>query len=109
VIEDVAMLVGADVGVEQPKLAVFHQSVGILEVDLPFAGRLDLGAGEDDAGLEFLQQEVIVGGGAIAGDVAFGGLAGLGRRRHVGPSTYLKAFTLPPKTLYPNTRNRIVR
>ena len=51
--------------VQQKGLAVLDQSVGVLEIGFALADGFDLGAAQGDAGLEFLQQEVVVAGGAI--------------------------------------------
>ena len=45
VIEDVAMLVGADVAIEEPEFAIFDQSVSIFEIGAAGANRFDLRAG----------------------------------------------------------------
>ena len=42
-----------------------HGGVGFLELDLAVAGGLDLGAGQHQAGLEPLQQEIVVAGLAV--------------------------------------------
>ena len=51
VIHDVAVRVLADVGVHQPGLVCRDFAEGVLELDLAVAGRLDLGSGEDQTGL----------------------------------------------------------
>ena len=42
------------------KLAILESAVGILEIDLPLTDRLDLGAGQLDASLVFLLDEVVM-------------------------------------------------
>ena len=59
-IEDVAVLVRTDVSIQQPELPVLDQAVGIFEVSEPGTDRFDLGAGQNDAGLKFFQQEVVM-------------------------------------------------
>ena len=49
----VAVLVGADVAIEEPEFAVLDQAVGVLEIGFAGADGLYLGSGENDAGLEF--------------------------------------------------------
>src|SRR3989442_11248259 len=44
VVEDVAMLVGADVAVEQPEFAVFDEPIGIFKVGASSPDRFDLGS-----------------------------------------------------------------
>ena len=75
-VEDVAVVVGSDVAVEQPEFAILEQPVGVFEVGLSGADRFDLGPGQGDSGLEFLQQEVVMGGDPVDGGIA---LAGRGR------------------------------
>ena len=57
VVEDVAVVIGADVAVEQPEFAIFKQAIGVFEVGLAGADRFDLGAGQGDAGFKFFQQK----------------------------------------------------
>ncbi len=59
--------------VQQKGFAVLDEAVGVLEIGLSFANRLDLGAAQGDAGLEFLQQKVVVAGGAVVGGIALAG------------------------------------
>ena len=82
-VEDVAVLVGTDVGVDQPELAVLHQTVGIFQVRAPGANRLDLGAAQGDAGLKFFQQKVVVRRGPILTEASRSPLA-TGSRRPAG-------------------------
>jgi hypothetical protein len=60
VVEDVAVLVGTDVGVQQPDRIVFDQAVGVLKIGEAAPDGLDLGPGEDHPGLKFFQQEVVM-------------------------------------------------
>ena len=56
----VALLERRDVGADQPGLVALDPGVGIGELDLAGADRLDLGAGQDDPGLErFLDAELM--------------------------------------------------
>lgn len=55
-----AVLVLIDVGVDKPKFAVLDQRVGVAEVDMGGTDRLDLGTGQNDTGLEFFEEEVVV-------------------------------------------------
>src|SRR5271169_1527023 len=64
-IEDVSVLVNADVSIDQPEFAIFHQSVGVFEVGAPGTNGLDFSTAQSNAGLKFLQQKVVVGGGTI--------------------------------------------
>jgi hypothetical protein len=54
------MLVGADVGIEQPDLAVFDQAVRILEVGVASADRFHLSSGKNQSALKFFQQEIVM-------------------------------------------------
>src|ERR1039457_2094021 len=64
-VEDVAVFIRADVRVDQPKFAILHQSVGVLEVSSPGAHRFHFGSAQGDAGFELLQKEVVVRRGAV--------------------------------------------
>jgi hypothetical protein len=54
------MLVGADVGVEEPELSVLDQAVGIFEVGEASTDGFGLGSGKNHATLKFFQQEVVM-------------------------------------------------
>lgn len=60
-------------GVEQKCLAVFNDSVSVLEVGLTFADRLYFRSPQRDTGLEFLEQEIVVASGAVHGGISFAG------------------------------------
>ena len=60
VIEDVSVLIGADVAIQQPEFAVFDQAVGVLEVAAASPYRFDLGPGQSNPRLKFFQQEVVM-------------------------------------------------
>ena len=81
VIGDVSVRVRPDMNVEQKRLAVLDEAVGVFEVGLALADRLDLSAAQGHAGLESLQQEVVVAGGAVMRGVAFAGGDGIARTR----------------------------
>src|SRR5262249_39637328 len=67
------VLIGADVCVQQPELAVFHERVGILEVGATGANRFHLGSGQDHPSFEAIFEEVVVTGRAVDRGVAFSG------------------------------------
>ena len=69
--------------VEQKRLAILDEPVGILEVGFAFADGLDLGSAQGHAGFELLQQEVIMAGGTILGGVSFAGGHGVARPRRL--------------------------
>jgi len=73
VIEDVAVVVGSDMGIQQPQLAILDQPVGVFEIGGSRANRLDLGTGQGDAGLKFFQQEIVVGSDPINSGVSLSG------------------------------------
>src|ERR1700731_2503873 len=56
---------GADMGVQQETLAVFEQTVGVLEVGFALTDGLDLGPAQRYAGLELVGEEVVEAGGAV--------------------------------------------
>jgi len=68
VVLPVAHLVLADVDLDQPGLTVLDPNVALAEVGETGAERLDLGAGQLDAGLEELQEVVLMAGLAVAGE-----------------------------------------
>ena len=57
-----------DVGADEPGLAALDARVGVGQVDLAGADRLDLGAGQDDAGLERVVDREVVAGSSVEGD-----------------------------------------
>ena len=59
-IKDVAMLVGSDMAVQEPELAIFNEPIGIFEVGASGPHGLDFGPGESHARFKFFQQEVVV-------------------------------------------------
>ena len=65
------------------KLAILESAVGILEIDLPLTDRLDLGAGQLDASLVFLLDELVMPCFFVGRDL-FGAL--LGHSAHGNPS-----------------------
>ena len=67
--------------VEQKRLAVLDEAVGVLEIGLALADGLDLGSAQGDAGLEFLQQKVIMAGDPVVRGVALAGSHGVARPR----------------------------
>ena len=60
VIKDVAVLIRADVAIQQPELAIFDQAVSIFEVASAGPDRFDLGPGQRNPRLKFFQQEVVM-------------------------------------------------
>ena len=59
-VENIAVLVGADVDTDGVELTVLNRAVGILEVDATAADALDLGSVELDPCLVLLVDEVVV-------------------------------------------------
>ena len=73
----VAVVIGADVAVEEPEFAVFDKAVGVLEIGGAGADGLHFGSGENDAGLEFFEQEVVMTSVPVYRGVFFSGGGGL--------------------------------
>ena len=74
----VAVVIGADVAVEEPEFAVLDNAVGVLEIGCAATDRLYLGPGEHDAGLKFFKQEIVVARVPVYSGILFargGGLA----------------------------------
>jgi len=65
--------------VEQKRLAVLDETVGISQVGLAFANGLDFGAAQGDAGLEFLQQKIVMAGHSIVRGIPLAGGHGIAR------------------------------
>jgi len=59
-IMNVSMLIGADVGVQQPDGVVFDQSIGVFKVSQAPADRLYFGTCQNHPRLKFFQQEVVM-------------------------------------------------
>src|SRR5450759_1591734 len=76
----VAVVIGADMAVEEPEFAVFDQPVGVLEIGLAGSNRLHLGAGENDSGLEFFEQEIVVTRVPVYSGILLPGSGGLAAR-----------------------------
>jgi hypothetical protein len=73
-----AVRVGVDVHVVQPHLAPLHLGVAVAQVRPPLADALHLGAEQRDAGLERLEDVVIVKRLAVVGNHRLGGIVRLG-------------------------------
>ena len=59
------VLIWRQVGTEEPQLAVVDPGIGLLQRRLAVPERLDLGALEDDAALEGLEDVVLVAGAPV--------------------------------------------
>jgi hypothetical protein len=68
VVLPIAHLVLADVDLDQPGLSVLDPDVALTEMGETGAERLDLRPGQLDAGLEELQELVLVAGLAVTGE-----------------------------------------
>ena len=60
VVEDVAMLIRADVGVQQPEGIVLDQALRVLEVGEAAPDGLHFGPRQNHSGFKFFQQEVVM-------------------------------------------------
>ena len=72
----IALLERRDVGADEPRLALLDASVGVGDVGLAGADRLDLRAGQHEPGLERVVDRELVAGFSVEGDgriVAHGG------------------------------------
>src|ERR1700680_3586959 len=63
-----------DVGVDQPGAAGLEIDEGVADIRLSLPQGFNLGAVKNQAGLEFLHQNIVVGGGAVLGDPQLFGL-----------------------------------
>src|SRR5450759_275347 len=76
----VAVVIGADVAVEEPEFAVFEQPVGVLEIGRAGTDGFHLGSGENDSGLEFFEQEIVVTRVPVYSGIPLSGGGGLAAR-----------------------------
>src|SRR3954465_1560482 len=63
--------------VQKEGFAIFDKPVGVLQIRLSFANRLDLGPAQGNTGLEFLEQKVVVAGDPVMGGIALAGSHGV--------------------------------
>ena len=73
VVRYIAVRIGSDMQIEQEGLAVLDEAVRVLQVRFSFANGFDLGTAEGNAGLELLEQEVVVAGDPVMGGIALAG------------------------------------
>src|SRR3984957_14837523 len=81
VVGRVSMGVGTDMRIQQIRFAVFDDAISILEIGLALTDRLHLGASKRDTGFEFVEQKVVMPGGAVDRSIPFARshrLSGLG-------------------------------
>src|ERR1700690_557009 len=82
------MRVGADMNVEQKRLAVLDEAVGVLQVGFALADRFDFSSAEGDAGFDFFKEKVVMAGGPVLRGVSFSRGHGVARtRRFLGSGT----------------------
>src|SRR5947209_17376548 len=72
-VEDVSVLIRANVAVEQPEFAILDQAISVFQVGVAGTNRFHLGTAEYDAGLKFFQQEVVVGSDPINSGISLSG------------------------------------
>ncbi|MPM10155.1 hypothetical protein SDC9_56480 [bioreactor metagenome] len=60
VVEDVAVLIRADVHSKDHKLSVFDLTVAVLEIDTAGSDRFDLSADQSDSGFKLFDDKVVV-------------------------------------------------
>ena len=77
VVAGIAVGIWPNMGIQQEGLAIFNDSVGILQVSLTFADGFDFSATQGDAAFEAVEEEVIVTGGAVDGGIALSGGEGI--------------------------------
>jgi hypothetical protein len=68
------------VAVEEPEFAVLDEAVGVLEIGLAGSNGLYFGSGENDSGLEFFEQEIVVTRVPVYSGILFSGSGGLAAR-----------------------------
>ena len=72
-IGNISVRIRPDVYIQEKGFAVLDEAVGVLEVRIALADGFDFSAAEGDAGLEALEEEVIVTGAAVLGGIALAG------------------------------------
>src|SRR5262249_30693867 len=99
-----AMAVLPDVRVEQIRFTALELAEAVAQVDAALANRLDFGAGEDEPGLEVLEQVEVVPGLAVVGKRALGLVLGHGQAEKSANwrSRSLIAVGAPPGHAMPN-------
>jgi hypothetical protein len=80
VVVTIALLERRDVGANQPRLVALDARVGVGDVDLAGADRLDLRAGQDETGLDRLLDRELVSRLPVQRDGVLGNLELLGTR-----------------------------
>jgi hypothetical protein len=70
VVEVAALAVRGDVRVPQPGFAAFDTRIGLAQVGVPRTQRLDLAAGQREARLVGILDEIVEGGAAVHDDGA---------------------------------------
>ena len=67
-VHNIAVAVGTDMAMMKKNFPILHTGIAVLEIHAPIAKRLDLGPPEDNPGLEFFFDEIVVVGFPIGGD-----------------------------------------
>jgi hypothetical protein len=83
-VEDVPMLVRANVTVQQPEFPVFDKPIRIFQIGATRTHGLDLSSGQSDPGLEFFQQEVVVPSDPVYRGIALSRRGGIPAWRFFG-------------------------
>src|ERR1700687_982726 len=76
----VAVLIGADMAVEEPEFTILDQPVGVFEIGFAGSNGLHLGSGENNSGLEFFEQEIVVTRVPVYSGILLSGGGGLAAR-----------------------------
>ena len=71
-VEDVALFIGGDMHPVEEHLTVLDDAEGVLQVHIPLADGLDLGAGKLNTGFVFLFDEIVVKSLAVGGQLLDG-------------------------------------
>jgi hypothetical protein len=80
VVREIAVGVRTDMQVEEKRLPVLDEAIGVLEIRFSFADRFDFSPAEGHACLEFFEQEIVVAGDAVVRSIALSRGDGVSRR-----------------------------
>jgi hypothetical protein len=77
VVEPIGALIGLDLAIDQPQLALFGADISLGDIGLAFAQGFHLGASQHDAGLERIFHFIVAAGPAVLRDQPVGAALGL--------------------------------
>jgi hypothetical protein len=73
VVADVAVGIWPNMGIQEEGLAIFNDSVGVLQVSLTLTDGLHFSTTQGDTAFKAVEEEVVVTGGAVDSGIALSG------------------------------------